>query len=215
MRKYKRILGVFWLLTVLFAALHFCFYELAREYRDWGWEPLVVPALGYLFPVVISAVAWREACANRKKWRKVAFMAAGAFAVLYLLMVAGITWIFLTDKGDYRGYYLNEPLLFAVIFFVLAVIWGIAKGNPAFVIEKKTWLGKIIYALPTLVFVALCLHLGYLGIYLLLHYKGMTTSFPAWILFAVYIIQYMIVIVGTLLLKGIYNFILRRKKETK
>ncbi len=159
MRKYKKYLLVFLMFTVYFAIVDFLLAAVLGGSIEFSvWRDRVLPV--YVFPIFIAIVAWNEARIDRKEWSGLGTLMAGLFALTYLAMVAYLLLRAVLNTPDYTAYYKTHPAVFFVPMLIFAELWMVTKKNAPFEIKKQPWYGAVLYALPYVIAVLMCAHVG-------------------------------------------------------
>ena len=215
MSKYKSILYMFLVTTIGFALFHFVLLFTCSEALYT--QSLALILVPYGFPILMAAIAWNEACKDRKVWRKASVFMAVLFALSYLAMTGHVTIAFVIQKDSYMNIYFNVPLWYIVPMLVFAILWGITKKNPMIEVrtQKKTIVGKVISVLPILLLIAMVVHIAIVAVIEIIRQINapLSTSAPWWIMPFVIALVYIAVIAVALLLRGIYNFVQRHKNS--
>lgn len=215
MSKYKSLLYVFLITTIAFTVFHFTLLFTCTQTLHT--QSLSIILISYGFSILMAALAWNEGCKDRNVWKKAGVVMAALFAVSFLAMALHVTIAFMVRSYDYMNIYFNVPLWYAVPMYIFAILWALTKRNPIIEMNprERTLAGKMIDAVPVALLIAMLIHCGVVAIIdaVRLMNKPMATSFPWWAAPLLIALAYIAAIGVSLLIRGIYNYFQRHRKE--
>ena len=212
MKKFSFILLT--LLSIGVTALHFILFDQSNT-MEVGIESFLLNVIPYGLPILVFSLASRASGKGKPRWSKAGANMMALFVLSFLVMSAHVTIAYFASKQDFINTYFNVPLLYAVPLLLFALLWLAMKKAPEQKESKKTIGDKIINGLPVALLIAMLIHCGVVAIIdaVRLMNKPMATSFPWWAAPLLIALAYIAAIGVSLLIRGIYNYFQRHRKE--
>lgn len=215
MSKYKSLLYVFLITTIAFTVFHFTLLFTCTQTLHT--QSLSIILISYGFSILMAALAWNEGCKDRNVWHKAGVVMAALFAVSFLAMALHVTIAFMVRSYDYMNIYFNVPLWYAVPMYIFAILWALTKRNPIIEMNprERTVVGKIIDAVPVVLLIVMGVHVLIVTVKDVIRQitDPLATSFPWWAMPLLIALAYIAAIGVALLIRGIYNYVQRHRKE--
>lgn len=214
MKKYKTLFRILYASAVCVAFLHLIFLTISNTMAV-GIESFFLNVIPYGVPIFAFASALNACREDKPRWSKAGFILMTLFVLSFLVMSAHVTIAYFVSKQSFINTYFNVPLLYAVPLLLFAMLWLATKKAPEQKKVKKTIWDKIFNRLPVALLIAMLIHCGVVAIIdaVRLMNNALATSAPWWVMPLVIALAYIAAIGVALLIRGIYNYAQRHRKE--